>query len=59
MEDVTEFKKWFYQLLVDAEKKLCLSHATLADILIKEGLNYYLKSKCEMSSGENSQQRRL
>lgn len=43
MEDVSTFKTWLYQLLSDAQKKLEIKNSTLADILLKEGLNYYLK----------------
>jgi len=43
MEDITEFKKWLYQLLQDSEKKLGMKDATLAFILMNVGLDYFMK----------------
>ncbi len=44
MENADEFERWLSNLLKDAQSKLCMTDATLAYFLLREGLNYYLKS---------------
>jgi len=46
-ENVNEFQKWFNQCIKDGQEKLNLTDRTLAYILLREGLNFYLKQICE------------
>ncbi len=46
MENLEEFESWLFRLLNDAKIKLCLKDSTIACILLREGLNYYLKDIC-------------
>ena len=43
MENAEEFEAWLFQLLHDSKTKLNMSDKTIAYILLREGLNYYLK----------------
>ncbi len=43
MEATEEFESWLFKLLHDAKMKLCMSDRTLAYILLREGMAYYLK----------------
>ncbi len=43
MEDTTEFESWLFRLIHDAKLKLGISDRTMAYILLREGLNFYLK----------------
>ncbi len=43
MENTEEFESWLFRLLNDAKLKLNISNKTIAYILLREGLNYYLK----------------
>lgn len=49
MEYGEEFQSLLSRLLLDAKRKLNISDKTIAYILLREGLNYYLK---EISEGE-------
>ena len=46
MENVEEFEAWLFRLIHDAKIKLNMSDRTIAYILLREGLNYYLKDIC-------------
>ena len=46
MENTEEFEAWLFRLIHDAKMKLNMSDRTLAYILLREGLNYYLKDIC-------------
>ena len=46
MENTEEFETWLFRLIHDAKMKLNMSDRTLAYILLREGLNYYLKDIC-------------
>ena len=43
MEDTEEFESWLLRLLLDAKRKLGMGDKTIAYILLKEGMNYYLR----------------
>ena len=43
MEDVTEFQKWLNKCIQDGKTKLKVTDRALAYILLREGLNYYLR----------------
>ncbi len=43
MENSEEFEEWLNRLLKDSKRKLGMSDKTIAYILLREGLNYYLK----------------
>ena len=47
MEDAEEFESWLFRLLLDAKRKLNMSDRVIAFILLREGINYYLKQICE------------
>jgi len=46
LEHAEEFEEWLNRLLKDSKQKLNMSDRTLAYILLREGLNYYLKDIC-------------
>jgi len=46
MENIEEFESWLFRLIHDAKMKLGMSDRTIAYILLREGLNYYLKDIC-------------
>ena len=41
MENVKEFQTWLHQCIDDSKEKLDMTDATLADILLREGLYHY------------------
>lgn len=43
MEDVDTFEQWLAQMLKDSKKKLGMTDKTIAYVLLREGINYYLK----------------
>ena len=43
LEHAEEFEEWLNRLLKDSKQKLNMSDRTIAYILLREGLNYYLK----------------
>ncbi len=47
MENTEELESWLFRLLNDAKRKLCISDRTIAYILLREGINYYLKGLTE------------
>jgi len=47
MENAEEFEKLLYALLEKAEKKLNMTDRTLAYILLREGIAYYLRTICQ------------
>lgn len=47
MGNTEEFESWLFRLLLDAKRKLGLTDKTLAYILLREGVNYYLKGLIE------------
>ena len=57
MENAEELESWLFRLLLDAKKKLFISDRTIAYILLREGLNYYLKQIVREECGipENKQ----
>lgn len=46
MEQTEEFESWLFKLIHDAKMKLGTKNSTIAYILLREGLNYYLKDIC-------------
>jgi len=46
LEHSEEFEEWLNRLLKDSKQKLNMSDKTLAYILLREGLNYYLRTIC-------------
>ncbi len=46
MENTEEFEEWLNRLLKDSKQKLNMSDRIIAYILLREGLNYYLKDIC-------------
>jgi len=46
MEHAEEFTEWLYRLLKDSKQKLNMSDRTIAYILLREGLSYYLRDIC-------------
>lgn len=47
VENSAEFNKWLQDMIEDSKKKLHMTNATIAYILLHEGLNYYLKTICK------------
>uniref|UniRef100_A0A6M3IXQ0 Uncharacterized protein n=1 Tax=viral metagenome TaxID=1070528 RepID=A0A6M3IXQ0_9ZZZZ len=47
MENAEEFESWLFRLLADAKIKLGMSDKLIAYILLREGLNYYLREVVE------------
>ncbi len=47
MENTEEFESWLFRLIMDAKRKLGISDRTIAYILLREGLNYYLRQIAE------------
>lgn len=43
MENTEELEAWLFRLLNDAKIKLNMSDRTIAYILLREGVNYYLR----------------
>ena len=43
LERAEEFEEWLYRLLRDSKQKLNMSDKTIAYILLREGINYYLR----------------
>lgn len=43
MEQTEEFESWLFRLLHDAKMKLGMSDKIIAYILLREGIDYYLK----------------
>ena len=46
MEHEEEFEEWLNRLLKDSKQKLNMSDKTLAYLLLREGINYYLRDIC-------------
>ncbi len=46
LEHTEEFEEWLNRLLKDSKQKLNMSDRTIAYILLREGLNYYLRDIC-------------
>ncbi len=44
MENIIEFERWLWRTINDGKEKLGMTDQTLAYILLREGLNYYLKT---------------
>ena len=51
MESTEEFESWLFRLLTDAKLKLGMGNRIIAYILLREGINYYLKQIAEEESG--------
>lgn len=49
MEDTEEFEIRLFKLLLDAKRELNIKESTIVYILLREGINYYLK---EIARGE-------
>jgi len=47
MENVHEFESWLNQCIEDSKKRLGIADRTLTYILLREGLNYYLRTMKE------------
>jgi hypothetical protein len=43
MEQTEEFESWLFRLIHDAKMSLGMKDSTIAYILLREGINYYLK----------------
>ena len=43
MEDTEEFEEWLNKLILDAKRKIGMTDKTIAYILLREGVDHYLK----------------
>jgi len=44
MEDIIQFEQWLSQMLKDSKEKLNVSDETIAYILLRVGIDYYLRT---------------
>ena len=44
MERADKFEEWLQRMIKDSKEKLDMTDKTIAYILLKEGINYYLKT---------------
>jgi len=51
MQDTEEFESWLFKLITDAKRKLGMTDRTIAYILLREGINHYLKQITEEDYG--------
>jgi len=54
MERAEEFERWLSCCIDDSKRKLEMTDRTLAYILLREGLNYYLRTICKDEMGAPS-----
>ena len=53
MENTEEFQSCLFRLLLDAKRKLGMSDRTIAFILLREGMNYFLRLIMEEEAKHN------